>query len=443
MPIKNTGSFDELVRGDYVLVSDLKIIMWDFRAGDNSLEKILKLDDDEIQSRLSQKNVEKRIILRTCNRLEIYYDADVIFDDENVFPASKFMRGEGAIMHILRVSAGLESMSVGENEILRQIKEAMEKSIKEGRSNKFLSMVFHRAIKLGKEIRERTEISHGKVSIPSIMIDQIGKRGLISDKRIGIVGTGKMAATIVKYLKKEENAVITIYGRNEEAGKELADLFSVNFRKTLDIPVIIEESDVIITATTSKTILIDRMEIENIKKRVLLVDISNPKNIDENFINPTVELLNLEMANQIMEENRKRKEKDIVLAEEIIKKEMNKIYAKIAEGEIEGYISEIYGKAREVLQDEITRYNAAVNAGHDPSETLTAMGNSFINKILAPQTLTLKRMIREGKTESVRDYLDSASDFSDEDSYQKDFFSEDPKESQSQQPQNHQLSQTL
>ncbi|MGP6206732.1 glutamyl-tRNA reductase [Cuniculiplasma sp. SKW3] len=424
-----------------MLVSDLKVIMWDFRGGDNSLEKVLKLDDDEIQSRLSTKNVEKRIILRTCNRLEIYYDADVVFDDENIFPGSKFLRGDAAIMHILRVSAGLESMSVGENEILRQIKEAMEKSIKEGRSNKFLSMIFHRAIKLGKEIREKTEISHGKVSIPSIMIDQIGKRGLINGKHIGIVGTGKMAATIVKYLKKEENAIITIYGRNEEAGKELADLFGVNFRKTLDIPIIIDESDVIITATTSKTVLIDKGEIEKINKKILLVDISNPKNIDENFINPTVELLNLDMANQIMEENRKRKEKDIVLAEEIIKKELDKIYTKIAEGEIEWYISDIYGKAREILNEEIIKYNSALEAGHDPNETLLAMGNSFINKILAPQTLTLKRMIREGKTESVRDFLDSVWDITDDDPDQKDFFSEDPKDTQNQQARSHQLSQ--
>ncbi len=423
-----------------MLVSDLKVIMWDFRTGDNSLEKVLKIYDEDLQAKLSSKGVEKRIILRTCNRLEIYYDSDVIFDDD-IFPGSKFLRGEDAIRHILRVSAGLESMSVGENEILRQIKEAMEQAIKEGRSNKFLSMVFHRAIKLGKEIREKTEISHGKVSIPSIMIDQISKRGLINSKRIGIIGTGKMAATIVKYLKKEENPIVTIYGRNEDAGKELADLFEVNFRKTLDIPTIIEECDVIITATTSKTILIEKGEIEKINKKMLLVDISNPKNIDENFINPSVELLNLEMANQIMEENRKRKEKDIVLAEEIIRKEMDKIYTKIAEGEIEGYISEIYGRARSIMEDEIVKYNAAIAAGKDPSETLIVMGNSFINKILAPQTLALKRMIREGKTESVRDFLDSASDFSDDESDQKDFSFEDPKESRNRQDQNHQLSQ--
>ncbi|MCL4356993.1 MAG: NAD(P)-binding domain-containing protein [Candidatus Thermoplasmatota archaeon] len=406
---------------------------------DEKLENMLKIDDDEINSKLSRNGIEKRIILRTCNRLELYYDVDVNLNKDD-FQNAEFIRGEDAIKHILRVSAGLESMSIGENEILRQIKEALDIAMKNGRSNKFLSMIFTRAIKLGKEIREKTAISHGKVSIPSIMVEQMSIRGFVNGKKIGVIGTGKMAATIVKYLIKEPKAGITIFGRNDEAGMELAQLFGVSFKRNLDMNDIISQCDAIVTATSSKTPLIMRNIIENIKKKMLFIDISNPKNVEDFFTNNLVELINLDAANNIMNENRKRKESDIIIAENMIDAEMLKIYSKIAESEIEEYISNIYGRGREVLINEIDKCISAINNGHSMESSLEAMGNSIINKILAPQTLVLKRMVREKKTETIREFLNSSRNLNADDS-EPDH--EDQIETQSQQDQNHRLFQTL
>jgi glutamyl-tRNA reductase len=422
-----------------MLVSDLRVIRWDFRMDDEKLENMLKIDDDEINSKLSRNGIEKRIILRTCNRLELYYDVDVNLNKDD-FQNAEFIRGEDAIKHILRVSAGLESMSIGENEILRQIKEALDIAMKNGRSNKFLSMIFTRAIKLGKEIREKTAISHGKVSIPSIMVEQMSIRGFVNGKKIGVIGTGKMAATIVKYLIKEPKAGITIFGRNDEAGMELAQLFGVSFKRNLDMNDIISQCDAIVTATSSKTPLIMRNIIENIKKKMLFIDISNPKNVEDFFTNNLVELINLDAANNIMNENRKRKESDIIIAENMIDAEMLKIYSKIAESEIEEYISNIYGRGREVLINEIDKCISAINNGHSMESSLEAMGNSIINKILAPQTLVLKRMVREKKTETIREFLNSSRNLNADDS-EPDH--EDQIETQSQQDQNHRLFQTL
>lgn len=422
-----------------MLVSDLRVIRWDFRMDDEKLENILKIEDDEINSKLSRNGIEKRVILRTCNRLELYYDVDVNVNMDD-FQNAEFIRGEDAIRHILRVSAGLESMSVGENEILRQIKEALDIAMKRGRSNKFLSMIFTRAIKLGKEIREKTAISHGKVSIPSIMVEQMAMRGFVNGKKIGVIGTGKMAASIVKYLIKEPKAEITIFGRNDEAGMELAQLFGVSFRRNLDMNDIINQCDGIVTATSSKTPLIMRNVLENIKKRMLFIDISNPKNVEDYFTNDLIELINLEVANNIMNENRKRKESDIVVAENMIDTEMLKIYSKIAESEIEEYISTIYGRGREVLINEIDKCISAINNGHSMEASLEAMGNSIINKILAPQTLVLKRMVREKKTETIREFLNSSRNLIPDDSSHDH---EDQIENQSQQDQNHRLFQTL
>ena len=185
-----------------LLNSELKVIRWDFKMDDNILEKKLQEDDDDLQYMLSSHGIEKRVILRTCNRLEIYYHEDTKISEKDLEKA-EILTNEHAIKHLLRVSSGLESMSIGESEILRQIKDAFDLAHKLGRTDKFLSMIFQKALKVGKEVRETTEISHGRVSIPSIMIEQIEKKGLLNGTAIGVVGTGKMAATVVKYLKKK------------------------------------------------------------------------------------------------------------------------------------------------------------------------------------------------------------------------------------------------
>ena len=417
--------------------SELKIIKWDFRMTDNILEKVLLMEDEQIQNILSLKGVEKRVILRTCNRLEIYYHENVKFGLEEL-PVHQFMEREDAIRHIFRVASGLESMSVGENEILRQIKDAFDLAQKQGRTDKFISMVFQRALKVGKNVRESTEISHGKVSIPSIMIEQIEKRNLIKGKKIGVIGTGKMAATVVKYLRKKENAKITIFGRNEEAGLELSQLFNVDFKKTLDIPAITNECHVLITATSSKVPLINRDMIEKFETKILLIDISNPRNIEESYSNQKVELINLDMANQILQENKKRKERDIEVAEEIIEKEIEKIYSKLAEGEIEGYITARYSKSRDILIEELERYNKNLDSGISNENAAELLGNSLISKIMAPEILTLKKLIRENRVESLRNYLESAGKFTEEGG---DSQTEDPLNAQSQRDRNHLLSQ--
>lgn len=423
------------------MTNELNVIRWDFRLENNLFEKILQIDDEKIKEVLSSRGVDKFILLRTCNRLEIYYDLNVRFSNEE-FPNHTWICGEDAIRHLFRVSSGLESLSVGENEIIRQIKDAYEAALKDNRSNKFLSTIFLRAIKVGKYVREHTNISRGKVSIPSIMIDEIEKRKLLNGKSIGIVGTGKMAATITKYLQKTKVAKITLYGRNEEAGKELSQLFGVNFKRTLDFQQILYENDVVITATSSKIPLLSRAQIEAVDKRILIVDIANPKNVEDNYINPNVEIINLEMATKIMDENRIKKEQEIIKSENIIEEEIKKALSKIAEEDIENYISSLYIRGRKIVMEEYLKLKREIKKVENEERIIEDFVNSVVNKILAPETETLKKMIREKKWEGLREFIESFDKKDDIDEYLFDSDSEDPGDSQNQQDQNHRLSQT-
>ncbi len=361
-------------------------------------------DDQYWLSLLDKYGIRQKIILRTCNRVEIYFvevREEVIFED----PGAKILEGEEAMIHLFSVAAGLESMSVGEQEILRQVKEAYEDSIKKGMIGKEISIIFRKAISVGKEIRQKTAISHGKVSIPAIMIDEIDKSIGDLQRKIGIVGTGKMAATIGRYLVKNKDNNITIYGRNDEAGNELASMLNLKFEKTLNMKYIIDNNTVIITATTSKTALLERDDIELIAHKKILVDISNPKNIETNFKNDKIVLINLDKASSIMEKNRAKKEADILVSKQIIVREIRELQERILETEAEEIISTTYEMAKSILIQEIKRYLHEVSKGGDEEELLNLMGNSLINKILAPQTFALKDLIRDSKIDTLREFL--------------------------------------
>ncbi len=353
---------------------------------------------------LNTYGIKQKIILKTCNRVEIYFIEvleEVVFED----PGVKIFKGEEAMLHLFSVAAGLESMSVGEQEILRQVKEAYEDSIKKGMIGKEISIIFRKAISVGKEIRQKTAISHGKVSIPAIMIDEIDKSIGDLQRKIGIVGTGKMAATIGRYLIKNKANNITIYGRNDEAGNELASMLNLKFEKNLNMKYIIDNNTVIITATTSKTVLMESEDIERINEKKILVDISNPKNIEANFKNDKIVLINLDKASSIMEKNRTKKEADILVSRQIIVREIRELHERILETEAEEIISMTYEMAKNILIQEIQKYLREVSKGGDESEFLNLMGNSLINKILAPQTFALKDLIRDSKIDTLREFL--------------------------------------
>ncbi len=381
-----------------------KSACWDFHMDEKILQEIMTKDDEHWLNILNRHGIKQKIILRTCNRVEIYFietGEEVIFTE----PGATIYRGNDALLHLFSVAAGLESMSVGEQEILRQVKEAYENSIKLGMIGKEISIIFRKAISVGKEIRQKTAISHGKVSIPAIMIDEIDKNIRDLSRNIAIVGTGKMAASIGKYLVKNKNNNITVYGRNEDAGKELARMLNVSFEKTLDMKHISEKNTVIITATTSKTTLVEKEDIDSMNGKKILVDISNPKNIDTSFINGDIVLINLERASGIMEQNRIKKEQDIVESRKIIEKEIRELQERILETEAEEIISMTYEMARSIMIEESKRYLDEIRKGGDETELLQMMGNSMINKILAPQTFALKDLIRDNKIESLREFL--------------------------------------
>ncbi len=197
-------------------------------------KKILELEDRD--------SIKEVAILQTCNRIEIYvvleeYTAGEIIDEiaeeelgySNSSKKLKLFEGEEAIKHLLRLSAGLESMIQGEDEILGQIKECFEKALENGSTGKILNKSFEKSIRVGKRVREETDINKGPRSIGSAAVKMCKKtQGSIDDLNFMLIGAGEVAELVCKSLEKRSYSDIYIVDKKNKRSKKLSEQFGGN-----------------------------------------------------------------------------------------------------------------------------------------------------------------------------------------------------------------------
>ena len=244
----------------------------------------------------SRGELDEIVLLSTCNRVEIYgttqrssSDIKSLFqflssEVRELDPYIYLHEGAAAVRHLFRVAAGLDSMVLGETEITGQIKNAYEIARNAGLTGRVLNRLFQKAFQATKEIRTRTGIGRGTVSIKSTAVELIGKTDL-SQQSIMVLGAGAMAENCVRLLVKKGAQSIFVSSRSFDRALDLATrcggeavCFGYCLFEMRDV-------DVVIAATSSAETLLSRDDIENLMKArrnrpLLLIDLSVPRNID-------------------------------------------------------------------------------------------------------------------------------------------------------------------
>jgi glutamyl-tRNA reductase len=241
-------------------------------------------------------HLDEIVLLSTCNRVEIYGTTRkatghfksllqlLCAEPRDLDPHIYLYEGAAAVRHLLRVAAGLDSMVPGETEITCQIKNAYELARAAGLTGPILNRVFQKAFQATKEIRTRTGIGRGTVSIKSTAVDLIGKTDL-SQQSIMVLGAGEMAESCVRLLVKKGARSIFISSRSFDRAIDLAMRCggeAVCFGYCL---LEMRDVDVVIAATSSSETLLSRDDVKNLMKArrnrpLLLIDLSVPRNID-------------------------------------------------------------------------------------------------------------------------------------------------------------------
>ncbi len=371
----------------------------------------------------SQELIHECAVLKTCNRVEIYVvsskGSQVLFHFAKKMGVSsrivEFYDHDETLTHLLRLASGLESMIVGEDQILGQIKELYAIAKNAGTTGNTLDTAFGKAIQVGKRVRTETGINKGSVSIGSAAVDLADEilNGL-TGKTILVIGAGEMGTLVARALAHKNIDAIYIANRTFERAEMLADELCGLAVPYSDVEEHIKTADVVISATSAphyvltKEIMSNAME--NRDREILLIDIANPRDIEDAVTEvPNVTLHNIDGLRIINEKNMQMRHKEAKKAEVLIKEELVLLDAQFKRQLADGLISELYARLYDVREQEkehaINRLKAYHSIGDIEIKVLDDLTHSLVNKILSEPT----KALRNAAEHDNEDMLDTVS----------------------------------
>lgn len=291
----------------------------------------------------SKRIVEGVMIISTCNRTEIYFenekftgletkiihkvlkelvDYKSFFDSLSLFVETK--TSKYVTEHLFRLVSGLESMIIGEYQIVDQIKQSFAFAKENDMLSPILERMIQKSFEAGKYIRSNTHIGKGAVSISYAIVEKLSKLPQINSSKILVVGAGETSLLTIKHLLKKQIENISVVNRSSDKAKAIAKKCNINFDNFNDLPKLLVENDVAIFSTSSKKSLISFEEITNIlklrnDKNIILIDLSVPRNLPASLSNINgVSLINIDNLKDQVNKNYKKRKLEIAKAEGFI-----------------------------------------------------------------------------------------------------------------------------
>ena len=355
----------------------------------STIEKSTRKMDELFGRIISECIVDEYIQIKTCNRAELYMVLDDICFDIFNFDNFVIETDDDALNHLLKLSCGLESMIIGEDQILGQIKVARKQSISNGSCGQILDTIFTKAIHVGQSVRKRTNINKGSISIGSAAVELAESvHGDLKCKKVLVIGAGKMGTLVAKALVEKHLKAIVVANRTYDRATCLAKELGGSAIHFDRLDEAMKDADVIISATGAPHPILNLDKVkkaippENLSS-VVMVDIANPRDIDQDVKSLGVKLFNIDDLRGIAEKNRKMRESEAFEAQKIIEEEMYLLKKSLKHLEVESIISNIRRNAEEIRiqeTDKAIRMLGDINGKEKIVEDLTHV---MIDKIFS------------------------------------------------------------
>ncbi len=383
------------------------------RAWHGDVETILKWV-------MSQDRVEECAVLKTCNRVEVYVVAPrgekVLFDLAKKARVSSriidFHDHDESLLHLLRLASGLESMIIGEDQILGQMKELTQIAMKAGTTGWMLETAFKKAIQVGKRVRKETRINERSVSVGSAAVDLAEEiLGDLKGKSVLVIGAGETGELISRALLSREIGSLAVTNRTLSSAVCLAESLGGEAVPFDDMPCRLHIADVVISATSAPHYILLKSDIEmamaDRSNKLLIIDIANPRDVDQAAAEVSgVELHNIDSLKNISRENMMQRMAEATRVEEIITEELQLLQAKYKRKEAEELLARLYSQAELIKDQEVRKAMNKLSARHTLGEieqqVLCDMSRSIVNKILSEPTKSLKSAAERGDLEILK-----------------------------------------
>lgn len=367
---------------------------------------------------LLDRDIDEIVILSTCNRSEIYISGENIqqkVDEVENFYKDYFgvkdieqylfkKTNLEAIQHLFDVTAGLDSLVVGEDQILGQVKDAHEFCMKLGATKKVFNKLFRDAVTTSKEIKTITKISQQPLSISYIGVKLLKeKMGTLEGKNALIVGLGKMNLLTLNHLEEENVKNIYIANRNIEKTKEIENKFdNIIPIEYSDRHKIIQEKsiDIVISATSSPHLVIKYDDMPKLDKKIYIMDIALPRDIDTKLKELNyVELYDIDDLKEIHDKNDIKRNELAQKAQEIIKIKIDEFTEWLDLTFIDPTIQSLNSKCIEIKEDTLEYIFRKIDLNQREQKIIDKMLGSALKRVIREPIINLKQVKNKGQRE--------------------------------------------
>jgi len=379
------------------------------------------------------------VLLSTCNRVELYcaskHGEEVVaqglakfLSEFHNIPLEEFQESlyaydnEDSVRHLLTVASSLDSMVVGEAQIIGQVKESYRLACTAQSTGKILNHLFHCAFATSKKIYTTTSISHGRVSIAGVAVDLAMQLFAdISLAKVVVIGAGEMGELLVQHLLHVGCKNITIVNRSYERGQNIAKRYGIAARKWEEIQSQLIGANIAIASATVQDYLFKKEPFKKImahragKYALLIIDIAVPRNFEPSINKMDgVHLYSVDDLSEVVERNRKARKQDITKSMKIIRKNVTDFMDWLGAKDIGPLIGQMKEHFARISQNELERFfvgarprqrrvsNPSV-AGAPWREATEAMVNRIVNKLLHCVIKNVNNIAKEnGATEAAK-----------------------------------------
>ena len=415
-------------------VQEIVLLGLNHKTADVELRECIGFSKDEADTALKKFQesplISEIILLSTCNRVEILITTDnsdkavekakqYISESKNI-PVSEFENalyiymGDEAVRHIFKVASSLDSMVVGEPQILGQLKDAYQNATIKKTSGVILNRLLHKTFFVAKRVRTETGIGDHAVSISYAAIE-LGRKifGTLEEKKVLLIGAGEMAELAVEHLIRHKSGKIFVANRTFERGLELANRFQGTAIRFEEITDYLCKVDIIISSTGAKDFVIKQDQVKKImrlrKNRPLFfIDIAVPRDIDPEINQlANIYVYDIDDLKDVIDENIEDRNREAIKAERIIDEAVIRFRQWYESLNVVPVIKALRKKIWGIAEAEMkkTLNQSLSHLTPDEGQAVRRMINAMINKVLHDPTIFLKH---DGCHGSKSVYLDAA-----------------------------------
>jgi glutamyl-tRNA reductase len=376
----------------------------------------------ETRALLSHPGISEGLILSTCNRVELlvcyeggepelasYLNERFAVDSQSLQPHLYQHRESEAVRHLFRVAASLDSMVVGEPQILGQVKESYAAARSVGAVGGNLERLLQGALSAAKKVRTETQIGASSVSIASVAVDLARKIfGSLEGKRVLLVGAGKMSELAARHLMQHGAGSLLISNRTHEHALSLAQKFKGHVVRFDDLHERADEADILITSTGSPEFIFRTQHAQQFLHRrrnrpMFIIDIAVPRDVDPEINRlDGIFLYDIDDLQSVAASNLSDRGREAQRAEEILEQELARYHRRIESLDVVPALVDLQAAAEDIRQAELRRAQSRLQSLTPAQQNaVEALTRGMVNKFLHQPLRALKAAAHDGDLATV------------------------------------------